>query len=131
VLPVVTTWALGVAFVAVNWRTRPPRIRIGFGVLAVGFTLSSLAIAVNGGMPFSARSARFAGFTERLISQPGARYEQTSADTHLVVLGDVIPVPLLQKVISVGDVLMFVAICWLLVALARPGGTRAARPAKA
>jgi hypothetical protein len=121
VLPVVSTWALGAVFVAVNLSPHRWRVRVGFGVLALGFTLNTLVIVVNGGMPFSARAARWAGFPERMIAETGIRYQQTSAGTRLAPLGDVLPVPLLQKVVSVGDVLMFVGIFWLLVALTRTG----------
>jgi hypothetical protein len=117
-LPVALMWVLAMAFVAVNLSPLPWRMRAGLGALALGFTLNTLVIVSNGGMPFSARAARSAGIPEQLIAETGTRYQQTSGGTSLVLLGDVIPVPLLQKVISVGDVLMFVGICWLLVAFA-------------
>jgi hypothetical protein len=115
-LPVVLMWALGVTFVAVNLVSLSRRMRVGFGMFAVGSTLNTLVIVLNGGMPFSGRAARRAGLPEQVIAETGTRYHQTSAETTAASLGDVIPVPLLQKVVSVGDVLLFVGISWLLVA---------------
>jgi hypothetical protein len=127
-LPVALMWVLAVTFVAVNFPASSWRMRAGFGALALGFTLNTVVIVVNGGMPFSARAARWAGLSEQVIADAGTRYQQTAAGTRLTALGDVIPVPLLQKVISVGDVLMFVGISWLLVALAWRGtGTEVPR----
>jgi hypothetical protein len=120
-LPVALMWVLAVMFVAVNFSPLPWRMRVGFGVLAVGFTLNTLVIVLNGAMPFSAQAARWAGLSEQVIAEAGSRYQQTSAGTSLAALGDVIPVPVLQKVVSVGDLLMFVGISWLLVALAWRG----------
>jgi hypothetical protein len=120
-LPVALMWALGATFVAVNLVSLPRRMRVGFGTFAVGFTLNTLVIVLNGGMPFYGRAARWAGLPEQVIAETGTRYHQTSAETTAASLGDVIPVPLLQKVVSVGDVLMFVGISWLLVAVAWRG----------
>jgi hypothetical protein len=128
IVPVALIWALGVAFVAVNLRRRPTGVRIGLGLLASGFTLNSVAIAVNGGMPFSAWAARRAGFSEQFIAEASVRYVQTSRHTTLLLLADLIPVPGLKMVVSVGDLVMFVAISWVLLAIAWHGeaatGTR-------
>jgi hypothetical protein len=67
-----------------------------------------------------------AGLPEPLIAAPGPHYEPTSETTVLVGFADVIPVPLLQKVVSVGDLLMFIGLAALLVVLARHGGAPAA-----
>jgi hypothetical protein len=131
-LPVALMWVLAVMFVAVNFSPLPWRMRVGFGALAVGFTLNTLVIVLNGGMPFSAQAARWAGLPEQVIAEAGTRYQQTSAETSFAALGDVVPVPLLQKVVSVGDLLMFVGISWLLIALAwRGAGSEPLRRASA
>jgi hypothetical protein len=121
---VLMIWVFGAAFVAVNLRGRPRGARVGLVLLVVGFTLNTLVIAVNGKMPFSASAARAVGFSERAIAEGNERYAAVSDQTALVAFADVIPVPVLRSVVSVGDLLMFAGIATLLVALAA-----AARPA--
>lgn len=121
-VPVALIWALGVAFVLVNLRRRPAGVRLGLGLLAFGFTLNSVVIAVNGGMPFSASAARRAGLSEQFIAEETVRYVHTSGNTALTFLADLIPVPGLRMVVSVGDLIMLVAVSWVLLAVAwRPG----------
>ena len=127
VLPVVLIWLLGVAFVAVNLRSRSEHVRLGLGVFALGFTLNTVTIALNGGMPVSAWAAHKAGFSERAI----AASNTSSAETVLRIFADAIPVPALGIVLSPGDLLMFAGICWLIIALARRNtpALSASRPA--
>ncbi|MGN9910070.1 DUF5317 family protein [Phytohabitans sp. LJ34] len=115
VLPVVLIWLLGIAFVAVNLRSPSENVRPGLGIFALGFTLNTATIALNGGMPLSAWAARKAGFSERAI----AASNEISAETMFPIFADVIPVPALRIVLSLGDLLMFAGICWLIIALAR------------
>jgi hypothetical protein len=114
VVPVVTMWLLGVAFVVVNLRAVPPRARIGAWVLAAGFSLNTLVMVVNGAMPFATASARWAGFSAEAIGAPAYGHAPIVADTELAAFADVIPVPGLGAVVSIGDLLMVVGIAWLL-----------------
>lgn len=75
VLPVVLIWLLGVVFVAVNLRSRSKGVRLGLGIFALGFTLNTVTIALNGGMPLSAWAAHYAGFSERAIA-PRTRHRR-------------------------------------------------------
>lgn len=126
VLAVGATWLLGAAFVVANLSAITPRARLGAGVLAAGFSLNALAIVVNGAMPFSAMSARQAGFAARAIDAPTAGHAPIDADTGLAALTDVIPVPGLGVVVSIGDLLMVIGVTWLLSQLAlHPGPGRA------
>jgi hypothetical protein len=120
-VPELAIWTLGVAFVAINLPVLPTKARMALCLLAVGFTLNTLVTVLNGAMPFSVQAARTAGFSEDVIATSGPLYVAVSDQTMLPVLADVIPVPLLQKVISIGDVLMFIGIAWLVVVLARHG----------
>lgn len=117
-VPELAIWTLGIAFAVLNLATLPRRARAPLVVLVLGFTANTLVTVLNGAMPFSAPAARTAGFSEEMIGNSGPFYETISSQTLLPVLADVIPVPLLQKVVSVGDVLMFVGIASLVVALA-------------
>lgn len=118
-LPMLATWFLGAAFVLVNLRGRAGAARAGLVALVLGFTLNTLVVVVNGKMPFSAGAARRVGFTEQAITQTSARYAPVSRHTMLPAFGDLIPVPPLGSVVSVGDLLMFAGIAVVLVALAR------------
>jgi hypothetical protein len=129
VIPVVAMWLLGVAFVGVNLRAMPPRARIGAGILAAGFGINTLVIVFNGAMPFSATSARLAGFSAGAIQAPAYGHAPIDADTAFAALADVIPVPGLGVVVSVGDLLMVSGFAWLLSQLAlRPRHPDAASP---
>lgn len=124
VVPVLVTWAFGAAFVLVNLRGRAGAVRAGLAALVLGCTLNTLVVAVNGRMPFSAGAARRVGFTEEAITQTSTRYAPVSPHTMLPAFGDLIPVPPLQSVVSVGDLLMFAGIAVVLVALARTPAPR-------
>jgi len=117
-VPMVAMWLLGVAFVVANLRAMPPRARIGAGILAAGFSLNSLVIVFNGAMPFSTASARLAGFSTGAIQAPAYGHAPIGADTALAALADVIPVPGLGVVVSIGDLLMVTGVAWLLSQLA-------------
>jgi hypothetical protein len=116
-LPVVLIWVLGATFVVVNLGGRPAGVRAGLVLLALGFTLNTVAILANGAMPVSADAARAAGFAAGI--RPDGRYEPLSDATVLPALGDIVAVPGLQKVISLGDLVMLAGITGLLVAAAR------------
>jgi len=128
-LPVIAIWLLASAFVAVNLRSVPARARPWLVVFATGYTANTAAVAANGGMPFSARAAELAGFSAAEIASPKLGHPPLTADSALMPLADLIPVPLLQRVVSVGDLFMILGATLLLAALTRTpqegGGTRA------
>lgn len=124
-VPELAIWTLGIAFTVINLPALPSQARPALCLLAAGFTLNSLVTVLNGAMPFSVDAARTAGFSEDMIATSGPLYVAITDRTMLPVFADVIPVPFLQKVISAGDVLMFIGIAWLVVALARHGVKRA------
>lgn len=86
-------------FIASNWR------KPGMALVAAGLVLNALPMVLNGGMPVSARAAEIAGVP---ISEadPGAKHEVVGDDTLLPWLADVIPLPALGSVISIGDVVI-------------------------
>ena len=98
---------VGVAvFLARNWSLP------GMPVASAGMLLNAIVISANGAMPVSSRSAELAGH-EGPIRDAGFKHEIMGPDTLLPWLGDVIPIPVLQTVISVGDVLLALGIGWL------------------
>ena len=62
--PVVVIWLLATAFAVSNLRALPAML-----LLALGFTLNSLATAANGGMPFWVPAARLAGISNEVIGR--------------------------------------------------------------
>lgn len=121
-----TVWALGAVFVTVNaWRS-PGAARAAFVLLGLGFTLNTLATVVNDGMPYSVEAGRAAGMSEAALASGGPGHVPVDSSTRLVGLGDVLPVPGIRAVASVGDVGMLVGIVGAVVALVparRPTGT--------
>jgi hypothetical protein len=105
----------------------------GMPLLAVGFVLNIVAIAVNGGMPVGDRALRvaygssYSSQRHELVESGGAKHHLQGPSDTLVLLTDVIPVPSpVNLVISAGDALSFVGAAWVLAAAAlgkasRPG----------
>lgn len=88
-----------VLFIALN-RELP-----GMPVMALGLALNVFVIASNGAMPVSQRASDLAG----IPSAPDAaalKHELMGPETKLPWLGDVIPLPRLGEVLSVGDVVL-------------------------
>lgn len=92
-----------VAFLALN-RHLP-----GMQLAALGLFLNVVVIAANGAMPVSESAAATVGLADEL-QDPGVKHEVLDSDTKLGFLGDVIPIPVLNKLISVGDVVLALGI---------------------
>jgi hypothetical protein len=90
--------ALVVAFVLAN------RHVAGMLLAGIGLALNVIVISANGAMPVSARAADLAGVNKSLDA--GLKHERLTDDTTLAWLGDVLPVPVLAEVLSVGDVVL-------------------------
>ncbi len=95
------TYALVVAVLIAN-RHQP-----GMGWAAAGLALNVIAIAANGAMPISPRAAEIAGAN---IGFLGTKHELLGPHTLLPWLTDVIPVPVLGQVFSIGDVVLTVGL---------------------
>jgi len=115
--PVLATWACAAVFVAVNLGSLRRSARAGLAVFAVGCTLNSLTVALNGGMPFSVPAARRAGLSDLAVGAPSVGHRWLGPDTLLKPFADVIAVPGLHMVLSIGDVLMLIGAAWLLAAV--------------
>lgn len=108
----VASYGLMGVWLAVNLRDGPKWRRGGLALVAAGYALNLLAILPNGNMPVSTDALRRAGGSEASFE------EKPNIDKHVASgagdvwpwLGDVIAVPPLQAVISVGDVAMLIGV---------------------
>ncbi|GAA4410224.1 DUF5317 family protein [Actinokineospora soli] len=106
-------FGLGLVWLAVNLPPWPRAMRAGGGSILLGASGNALAIFTNGGrMPYSPRAAEIAGapIAHTVKSAPA------DAQTRLSFLIDYIPVPVLHKVASVGDVLIGLGVAVLIAA---------------
>ncbi len=80
-------------------------------LLAIGAGLNVAVIAANGGMPVDASALASVGRAHADVTQ-GFLYKHVrmTSHSHLSWLGDRIPVPIQRNVVSVGDVVIAVAI---------------------
>ena len=110
------SYALLLIFTAVNLH------HAGMGVVFVGIAMNLLVIAVNGGMPVRADAIVAAGIVgyEQIPSlEFGSKRHLETPDDRLTFLGDIIPVPLAEEVLSFGDLAMSVGVAAVLVNLLR------------
>lgn len=101
-----TSVLLGALWIALQRR------HIASVLLAIGVGMNVAVIAANGGMPVDSDALARVDRGDIDVTR-GFLYKHVpmTSDTRLSWLGDRIPVPIQRNVISVGDVLMAVAIC--------------------
>jgi hypothetical protein len=103
---------------------------VGMPVVLVGLLCNLAVITVNGGMPVRADAIVAAGAAtaEELDTIDfGAKRHLETGDDVLVVLGDIIPVPLTNEVVSFGDLILAVGIADVVFRLLKPVEVRARR----
>lgn len=125
----VATFAAAAGWLVVNALRWPPAVRHGALAVGAGGLLNGIAIAANGRMPYSAWAAARAGLH---AGHQTARNVAATHATRLLPIGDVIPVPPLHAVFSIGDVLICLGIATMIVAAMRNHpvpGTATAAPA--
>jgi Family of unknown function (DUF5317) len=123
------SYAVLLLFVAANLRLP------GFWLIAVGFVLNFLVISINGGMPVSkhalqrAYGSGYQAILTELERNGGAKHHIARPDDDLLPLTDVIPLGSpIRLVLSVGDVLFFLGVTWVIAAATRgPRGRHRAR----
>lgn len=113
----IASYPLLLVFVVANRRLP------GFPLLFVGLALNLVVIAANGGMPV-ARHALIASdqadSLRLLIHGAGAKHHLLGSGDVLRPLADVIAVGRpIRQVMSVGDVLVYAAVAWLIVSIMR------------
>lgn len=95
--------ALVLAFCVVNW------YRSGMVLVGLGFLLNATVILANRGMPVSPDALRRLGADPATLPVVGKHRLMTDA-THLPALADVIPIPPLPMILSVGDLVLVAGI---------------------
>jgi hypothetical protein len=109
------SFVLLTGFAVVNVRARMP----GFVLILLGVVMNFTVIALNQGMPVS-REALVASHQEEslpiLLERPGAKHHLAGPDDRLMFLADVIAVPPLTQVVSLGDIFAYTGVVWLVVA---------------
>jgi hypothetical protein len=111
VLPVV--FCMVFAWLALNMNSWPRVVRGAAVVLFVGVAANALALLVNGKMPYSPVAARAAGLSEVVQT---VKNEPAHDGSKLMFLGDIIPLPPLRAVISLGDVLIAFGVAGFVIA---------------
>ncbi|GAA2630203.1 DUF5317 family protein [Paractinoplanes durhamensis] len=96
-------FAIVFAWLAVNLRHWPTAIRLAGVAIVLGAAMNALVIGLNGRMPYDPVAAVAVG---NAPDREGPKNAPADAETRLAALGDTIPVPLLRKVASPGDVLI-------------------------
>lgn len=88
----------------------------GIVLLGLGLLSNSVVIVANGGMPVSAWAIHAAGGgVDSVAKLARAAFHVAGEGARLWWLGDVLPVPVLKVVMSLGDVLMFAGIAVIIV----------------
>ena len=105
------------AFILINVRIA------GMLLIGAGLVLNTVVITANGAMPVSAGASATAGLEPPSDSDDDLKHERVTEDTTFGWLADVIPIPGLKEVLSVGDLVMAAGIARLIYAR-----TTSARP---
>lgn len=115
----VGAWAL------LNLPGRSRLVQAAIGLVLVGGAMNAVAIAANGRMPYSESALEVANVSDAQRARGLRSPKHVAADdaTRLGWLGDVIPVRPIEKVVSIGDVVLLFG-----VTAAVAGGMRAVRP---
>jgi hypothetical protein len=90
----------------------------GFVLILVGLASNFTVIAVNGGMPVTRHALVASGQADTLsllVRDGGAKHHLASSSDSLLPLGDVIPIKGVDQAVSVGDVLTYLGVMWLIV----------------
>jgi Family of unknown function (DUF5317) len=105
----------------------------GMLLVVAGLACNMTVIVVNGGMPASAQTLIDSGQEDVLafLQDQGAdKHHLLTDDDQLTFLADVIALPPpIGQAVSVGDVLMYAGLTWLIIAAMR-GWTPSVRPAE-
>jgi hypothetical protein len=92
----------------------------GVAVILTGAALNTVAVVLNGRMPYSTNAAAAVGISPSPASH---RSEPIDAGTHVTWLADVLPVSAIGSVISAGDLLLAVGVVVVIAAGMRRAAT--------
>jgi uncharacterized protein DUF5317 len=124
----------GVSYVLVlAFAIRNRRIA-GVPLIVAGLLLNGLVVTANGGMPVSRSAIVASGQADKLdllVTDDDAKHHLLGPSDVLTPLGDVIATPQpLGEIVSVGDVLVYAGLLWLILAVMRGQTDALARPAE-
>jgi hypothetical protein len=103
---------------------------VGMPVVLVGLLCNLVVITANGGMPVRAEAIVASGAAtedELATLDFGAKRHLETDDDVLTVLGDIIPVPATNEVVSFGDLILAVGIADVVFRLLKPVEVRSRR----
>lgn len=113
---------IAIAFCWLNrslWSRRSGRWALS--LVPLGTASNSLPIAVLGAMPYSIPGARAAGYSSAELATDAPGYIRLDDVSPLwIPFADLIPIPVLMKVLSVGDLLLIPGLVLLVVACYQP-----------
>jgi hypothetical protein len=126
----VGSYALTGLWLAVNLSDRRPWFRAGISLAALGYGLNVAAIVPHGDMPVSAAALRRAGGSEQAL------HRAPNIDKHVTSdgpggwswLGDVVPVPALRVVVSIGDLALLGGVLTVLAGGMAASGDESSQP---
>lgn len=113
------SYLLQIAFVALNFQLP------GMYFIGAGLALNLIVIFLNGGMPVSLDAVRAAGFEAADYLETAVKHEPLGDGTVLGFLGDIIPLPILRRAVSIGDIVLGIGIFRLVEQAVRYDARRA------
>ena len=125
VVLILCSYAALLAFALANLRLT------GMTVVALGLGLNALVIAANDGMPVDPGAVVSTGLArpdELEAIELGAGRQWQEPDDRLAVLGDVVPVAVLDEVVSFGDLVLAAGLANVGFRLLRPARRRSSAP---
>jgi hypothetical protein len=129
--PMLVVFAIVAVWLVLNTVKQRPE-RAGILLIAAGWLANFVVMAVNNGMPVDRGSALSVGFPPSTFStnRVGDYHALTSAD-RLGWLGDIMPVPYMHRVASIGDVLIVLGVMAVFAVAMRRREAAAEAPALA
>lgn len=100
-----------VALVTLVWINRE---QPGMWLAGIGVLMNFSVIAANGGMPVLSEAAQIAGAVGDVSFEQDHKHVMLGPTTRFSFLADVIPLPFLRQVISLGDVFLAVGLAQFL-----------------
>jgi Family of unknown function (DUF5317) len=110
------TFALAGAWLVANLPGRSLVMKTAGCAALAGGLANGVAIAANGRMPYLPAAARTAQIAPGLATPKNVA---AAPGSHLIALGDTIPVPPLHTIISIGDILIIIATITLIATAMR------------
>ncbi|MER7558913.1 DUF5317 family protein [Nocardioides sp. NPDC126508] len=106
--------------------------RWALSLIPLGTASNAIPIAVLGAMPYSISGARIAGYTEAdLITDAPGYIRLADVSPLWTPIADLIPIPVLMKVLSIGDLFLISGLVLLIAACSLPSADSASAPVNA